>query len=112
MALFGNYFWRHVFYSAAICVSSGSVLDSFFAQAKVDQFDVSVSAEENVFRLQIAKNDAELVKIAKCESDLRQIEFGFCLLQNAFSFQHHEQLTALDKFEHQVQLSSGLEGVV
>lgn len=46
-----------------------------FCQAKVSQIDVASFVNEYVLRLQISVDNAVMVKIAECNSNLSSIEF-------------------------------------
>ncbi len=102
---------RHVLNRAAECVGLIAFEDGLLAQAEVSEFDMANRVEKNVLRLQISVNDAFRVQVLQREQDLGQVEAGHVLHEDALALQLHEQLTATQVLEDQIQFAVGLKGV-
>lgn len=51
------------------------------------------------------------MQVLQCQNDFCQVKTGSVLHEDALTFQVHEQLTAAQVFEDEVQLPTGLEGI-
>ena len=55
-------------------VGEGVLIDGLLAEAEVGQLDVAFGVQQNVFRLQVAVDDALAVQVLQCQRDLSHVE--------------------------------------
>ena len=63
MASFRNDFWRHVLDSAAVGEGPVAVVDAFLAEAEINELDVPLRVQHDIFGLQITEDDPKMMKM-------------------------------------------------
>ena len=107
-----EHFWSHVLGTAAIRIGDLVLLNVGLGKAKVRNLDSAADVKQDVFELDVSKEDAILVQVLKALQDLEKNIFGRLLAQ-AFHLLHvviQVAARAVLQAEHDVILC--LEGVI
>ena len=107
VALGRDYFWREVVGRAA---KRPCDVGHLLCEAKVCDFEVSVSVQQQILRLQVAVDDVVRVQIVERKRDFGGVELGDGVGKALALAQQAEQLAALDKVHDHVQVLAVLEG--
>lgn len=79
------------------------------AESKVDQDDVALAGQQNVFGLEIAVDNIARVQVLKCKDKLGSIEPSPRLRERAFVLHMKEELASIHEILDQIQLCGRLE---
>mmetsp|Transcript_46424 Transcript_46424/g.61484 ORF Transcript_46424/g.61484 Transcript_46424/m.61484 type:complete len:245 (+) Transcript_46424:821-1555(+) len=106
-----EHLWRQVLCSAAERVCELTLLDEL-CEAEIRHKQVAIFANEHILRLQITINNALLMQMRKCESNLSCEELSLVLREHSHLNEMAEELTTLDKLHEEVDTVLVLEDIL
>lgn len=106
---FGQDLRCQVFKSATEGARLASAVHVHFTQAKVGQFDVTLTIKEHILQLDVPVDDVVLVKVADGIADFGTVELGLGLAELFLACQMEEELTAVHVLHDQTQAIRRLE---
>ena len=104
-------FGGHVLDRPAEGGGEGRVVLENFTESKVDELDVSLGVEHDVFGLEVPVHDVEVVQVLQGAHDLAEVEQGELFQQHALRLHESEELSAAAELLDEVEPLLGLERV-
>ena len=97
-----QHFWRHVFGSTADCGRQFVIL-KHFSQAEINQLDIAVLIEQDIFQFEVSVSDSSLVQVPEAKNDLSGIELDSLLRKTLLLAEDLVELCSSDEGHDEVQ---------
>ena len=111
MAALGHHLRGKVLWGAAESFGDSPTRESL-GQSIVNDLEVAVFIDEDIFQLEISVHDTLRVEVADCQDNLQRIEPDHWLRQTLLHLEDLVELASFDKRHDEVETLRGLEQVV
>lgn len=94
-----NHFRRKIFRCATIRPGHTSWIEHF-RETEIDDFEIAVHVDQDVFEFEVSVDDAFSVEVAECQRNLHSIKLDLLFLKSSTSFKESIKFTTSYKWHH------------